>query len=200
MDEKVRARIFEPFFTTKEPDKGTGLGLAMVHGIVGQHNGYIDVASKVGSGTTFSIYLPSVERAAVSIHNDVKVLDQVEGGVETVLLVEDDPDLRFLMQEVLEEYGYTVMDACDGEEGLQLFKQHSPSIALIIADVVTPRMKGNELYTKIREVNSSTRFLFVSGYQANQISHNFVLDEGLNFLPKPFDLDELAAKVREVLT
>ena len=200
MDEKVRARIFEPFFTTKEPDKGTGLGLAMVHGIVGQHNGYIDVTSKVGSGTTFCIYLPSVERAAVSIHNDVKVLDQVEGGIETVLLVEDDPDLRFLMQEVLEEYGYTVMDACDGEEGLKLFKQHSPSIALIIADVVTPRMKGNELYTKIREVNSSTRFLFVSGYQANQISHNFVLDEGLNFLPKPFDLDELAAKVREVLS
>ncbi|MFL5690269.1 MAG: response regulator [Ktedonobacteraceae bacterium] len=200
MDEKVRARIFEPFFTTKEPGKGTGLGLAMVHGIVGQHDGYIDVDSKVGSGTTFYIYLPSVERAAVSIHNDVKVLDQVEGGVETVLLVEDDPDLRYLMQEVLKEYGYTVMDACDGEEGLRLFKQHSPSIALIIADVVTPKMRGNELYTKIREVNSEARFLFVSGYQANQISHNFVLDEGLNFLPKPFDLDELAAKVREVLT
>jgi DNA-binding response OmpR family regulator len=136
----------------------------------------------------------------VSIHNDVKVLNQVEGGVETLLLVEDDPDLRFLMQEVLKEYGYTVMDACDGEEGLQLFKQHSPSIALVIADVVTPRMKGNELYTKIREVNSEARFLFVSGYQANQISHNFVLDEGLNFLSKPFDLDDLAAKVREILT
>jgi response regulator RpfG family c-di-GMP phosphodiesterase len=103
------------------------------------------------------------------------------------------------MQEVLKEYGYTVIDACDGEEGLQLFKQHSPSIALVIADVVTSRMKGNELYTKIREVNSEARFLFVSGYQANQISHNFVLDEGLNFLSKPFDLDELAAKVREVL-
>src|SRR5438309_1730928 len=114
MDEKVRARIFEPFFTTKEPGKGTGLGLAMVHGIVGQHDGYIDVDSKVGSGTTFYIYLPSVERAAVSIHNDVKVLNQVEGGVETLLLVEDDPDLRLLMQEVLKEYGYTVMDACDG--------------------------------------------------------------------------------------
>ncbi|MFL5625475.1 MAG: response regulator, partial [Ktedonobacteraceae bacterium] len=200
IDEKVRAHIFEPFFTTKEPGKGTGLGLAMVHGIVGQHDGYIDVDSKVGKGTTFNLYFPSVERAPVSIHTDLKVPDQVEGGVETLLLVEDDPDLRFLMQEVLKEYGYTIIDACDGEEGLQLFKQHTSRIALVIADVVTPKMRGNELYTKIREVNPDARFLFVSGYQANQISHNFVLDEGLNFLPKPFDLDDLAAKVREVLS
>jgi two-component system, cell cycle sensor histidine kinase and response regulator CckA len=199
MDEQVLEHLFEPFFTTKELGKGSGLGLSMVHGIIGQHNGCIDVISKVGQGTTFKMYLPAVDRAPIPIHTEVKMPEDVTGGTETILLVEDDPDLRFLMAEVLKEYGYTVVSACDGEEGLQKFEKQDSPISLVIADVVTPRMKGSELYNKIHQVRPDTKFLFVSGYQANEISHNFVLDKGLNFLAKPFDLDELAIKVREVL-
>lgn len=199
MDEQVQKHLFEPFFTTKELGKGTGLGLSVVHGIVGQHNGFIDVVSKVGKGTTFKIYLPAVDRAPISACTKVKEPEHIQGGEETILLVEDDPDLRFLMKEVLQEYGYTMITATDGEEGLQKFKDNASSIALIVADVVTPKMQGNELHNRIRELSSTTKFLFVSGYQENQISRNFVLDKGLKFLSKPFDLDELAAKVREVL-
>ncbi len=171
----------------------------MVHGIIGQHNGCIDVTSKVGQGTALKMYLPAVDRAPVPIHMEVKMPEYATGGTETILLVEDDPDLRFLMSEVLKEYGYIVVSACDGEEGLQKFEKQDSPISLVIADVVTPRMKGSELYNKIHQARPDTKFLFVSGYQANEISHNFVLDKGLNFLAKPFDLDELAIKVREVL-
>ena len=117
----------------------------------------------------------------------------------TILVVEDDPDLRYLMEEVLKDDGYSVVSAGDGEEGLQLFQQNCSSIALIVADVVTPKMRGKELHEHVRKINPITRFLFVSGYEASQLSQNFVLETGINFLQKPFDLDELAAKVREVL-
>ena len=199
MDKKVLERAFEPFFTTKELGKGTGLGLAMVHGIIGQHNGVIEIDSTVGQGTKFSIYLPAVERTSVVLHADMKEMEPVEGGDETVLLVEDDPDLRFLMAEVLQDYGYKVVSASDGEEGLHLFEQELESIALIVSDLMTPKMKGKELYERVHEMHPASKFLFVSGYTANQISQNFVLEQGMHFLQKPFDLDELAAKVREVL-
>jgi DNA-binding response OmpR family regulator len=163
----------------------------------------IDVHSKVGQGTTFYIYLPAVDRVPVAVPfgAEVKKFEtaQMNGHSKTILLVEDDPDLRTLMSEILQEYGYIVMSACDGEEGLRLFQQHMQDIALVVADVVTPKMKGNELHRRIRALKAETRFLFVSGYQADEISHNFVLDSGLSFLPKPFDLDELAAKVQKVL-
>lgn len=199
MDKSVLARAFDPFFTTKELGRGTGLGLAMVHGIVGQHNGFIEVDSVVGQGTMFSIYLPAVNRAPIALHTDEKEGGFAVGGNETVLVVEDDPDLRFLMEEVLQDYGYTVISACDGEEGLHLFENAPESIALIVSDVITPKMKGKELYDRVQDMFPATKFLFVSGYQPNQISQNFVLDEGVHFLQKPFDLDELATKVREVL-
>lgn len=201
MDEQVRSQIFEPFFTTKELGKGTGLGLSMVHGIVGQHNGFIDVESSLGEGSTFMIYLPVVHEAATKSAPLTleKPAHAVEGGVETILVVEDDPDLRFLMEEALGDYGYKVMSASDGAEGLQQFQRHAASISLIISDLMTPRMMGKELYDKVQRIRSNTKFLFVSGYQANQISQNFVLDKGFEFLQKPFDLDELAAKVREIL-
>lgn len=205
MTEEVRSRIFEPFFTTKELGKGTGLGLSMVHGIVGQHNGYVDVESEVGKGTTFSIYLPTAESvAAVDTLPQTQLpgptrTQSVQGGEGTILVVEDDPDLRFLMEEALGEYGYTVMSACDGLEGLQLFNEHGDAIMLVVSDLMTPKLKGKELYDEIHASNPNVKFLFVSGYQANQISQNFVLDKGFTFLQKPFDLDDLAAKVREVL-
>jgi two-component system cell cycle sensor histidine kinase/response regulator CckA len=224
MDEKVRECAFEPFFTTKEPGKGTGLGLSTVHGIVGQHNGFIEVESKVGRGTTFNIYLPALQMAEaqreaqlqpapvepVQIAGDTVSLKHtvvVEGyddeagrsQAQTILLVEDDPDLRYLMQVVLQESGYEVLSAADGAEGLEQFKKSSSRIAMVVSDVMTPRMRGKELYDHIHEMNPAMQFLFVSGYQANQISQNFVLGDGFKFLPKPFDLDELTAKVREVL-
>ncbi|GHO45300.1 hybrid sensor histidine kinase/response regulator [Ktedonospora formicarum] len=212
MDEQTRSRIFEPFFTTKEVGKGTGLGLSMVHGIIGQHNGYITVESEIGKGTTFNIYLPSVEQNRTVPLSSSYPFDESEqvqdgynpqaapGGDETILVVEDDPDLRYLMEEALGDYGYTVMSARDGMEGLELFERYRDSIALVISDLVTPKMKGKELYDRIHAVSSETHFLFVSGYHANQISQNFVLDRGFVFLQKPFDLDDLAAKVREILS
>ncbi|GCE20334.1 hybrid sensor histidine kinase/response regulator [Dictyobacter kobayashii] len=202
MDEQTKSHIFEPFFTTKEIGKGTGLGLSMVHGIIGQHNGYIGVDSTLGQGTLFSIYLPTVELSLVDFDmaNDNKFSQApVRGGDEMILVVEDDPDLRCLMEEALTEYGYTVVSAADGAEGLKLFETHSATIPLVVSDLVTPKMRGKELYDHIHEQSEQTKFLFVSGYQANQISQNFVLDKGFTFLQKPFDLDELAAKVREIL-
>ena len=204
MDKKVQEHIFEPFFTTKELGKGTGLGLAMVHGVVGQHNGMVEVSSKVGKGTTFTLYFPVVDAAPVSSSERSSGIAKMQeepasDGSETVLLVEDDADLRFLMKEVLLESGYTVIAASDGAEGLQKYREHDDTIDLVVADVVTPKMKGNELHRRIREISPAVQFLFVSGYQANQISRNFVLDEGLNFLPKPFGLDDFTSKVRELL-
>ncbi len=201
MDEEVRARIFEPFFTTKELGKGTGLGLSMVHGIVGQHNGFINVESRVDKGTSFNIYLPGQDgiEASAIVFAPSEMSQSVQGGDETILVVEDDPDLRFLMEEALGDYGYTVMSASNGLEGLQQFEKHGDTIALVISDLMTPKMMGKELYERIHNKRASMRFLFVSGYQANQISQNFVLDKEFDFLQKPFDLDELAAKVRDIL-
>ncbi len=199
MSDEVRSHIFEPFFTTKDIGKGTGLGLSMVHGIVGQHNGDIEVESTQGKGTKFSIYLPTTENPPQqSLVAAEESSDPVRGGAETILVVEDDPDLRCLMEEALGEYGYKVMSAADGSEGLKLFKEY-PDITLVVSDLVTPKMRGKDLYDKIHEISADTKFLFVSGYQANQISQNFVLDQGFEFLPKPFDLDDLAGKVREIL-
>ncbi len=211
MSEETLSKIFEPFFTTKELGKGTGLGLSMVHGIIGQHNGVIDVESTIGKGTSFKIYFPAAHNTASeaselpelksTTSQLVKEHERHDSGenASTILVVEDDPDLRFLMAEVLEDYGYKVISAADGVEGLQTFESHRGIIALIVSDLMTPRMKGKELYDKVHALQHDIRFLFVSGYQANQISQNFVLDKGIEFLPKPFDLDELASKVQTIL-
>ncbi|HCI82158.1 MAG TPA: hypothetical protein DHW02_20995 [Ktedonobacter sp.] len=197
MDTATLDKIFDPFFTTKELGRGTGLGLSVVHGIVGQHEGFIDVESTLDVGTTFSIYLPIVNRIATK--QETKQTQSIEHGHETVLLVEDDPDLRYLMGEVLTDYGYTIISASDGVEGLRLFHQHDTQIALIISDMMTPQMSGRELREHVLQSNPDTRFLFMSGYSADQFRADFVPGKDMHFLQKPFDLDELAKHVRELI-
>ncbi|MDI6804354.1 MAG: ATP-binding protein [Bacteroidota bacterium] len=190
-------RIFEPFFTTKEKDKGTGLGLAMVHGIVYQHNGIINVYSEVSKGTTFKIYfLASEDATAIKIIDDKKELPI---GTETILLVEDDADLREMIFSLLTNQGYVVITAIDGEQAIEIFTRNALNIDFIISDVVMPKISGKEFYNKVRLLNPDIGFLFISGYTANVIHKNFLLERGFDFLQKPFTPYELAIKIRKIL-
>jgi len=196
MDEATRARIFEPFFTTKE--WGTGLGLATVHGVVTQSGGNIWVYSEPGRGTTFKIYLPRVEEAASPAPAVESTVERPRGS-ETVLLVEDDDDVRGLAREALEEVGYTVLDARASQEALTLAARTAGSISLLITDVVMPRMGGRALAAGLARVRPGIRVLYVSGYAPDAIVSHEILDRGVAFLPKPFTPLALAQKVREVL-
>lgn len=199
MDEQTQERIFEPFFTTKEVGKGTGLGLSTVHGIIGQHKGFLRVKSAPGEGTSFFIYLPTVDSAPLTIKQEPEVEPVTHKGNETLLLVEDDQDLRELMQDVLEEYGYTVISASNGEEALHLLERSDTTIELIVSDMMTPKLGGKDLYKHLKQSGFPTKFLFMSGYLADHLGQDFQLDTETHFLQKPFDLEELTRKVRIVL-
>jgi len=198
MSAEVQARIFEPFFTTKEVGKGTGLGLSTVYGIIKQSGGHITVYSEVGHGTTFKLYLPRVDQPAQPRSGDSRA-NGVQRGNETILLVEDDPQLRQLSSSVLAHCGYKVLLASTPEEGLAVCKENRADIKLLVTDVVMPRMNGRQLAERIVEIVPEIRVLYISGYTNNAIVHYGVLDPGLWFLPKPFTLAALVAKVREVL-
>jgi len=197
MDTEIQAHIFEPFFTTKEVGKGTGLGLATVYGIVRQHQGMVQVYSEVGTGTTFKVYLPSVERFAKTTRSTVA--EPARGGDETVLVAEDDEALRKLAARILEEAGYTVLLATNGQEALDIFEQHASGIGLLLLDVVMPRMGGKAVYDVLRDRHPHLRFLFSSGYSTNAINGDFVPKEGVELIQKPYAPDVLLRKVREVL-
>jgi two-component system, cell cycle sensor histidine kinase and response regulator CckA len=198
MSPDVKARVFEPFFTTKEVGKGTGLGLSMVYGIVKQSGGYIWVYSEPEHGTTFKIYFPRVDQPVETTGSDRR-LGSVQRGTETILLVEDDPQLRQLSSSVLAHCGYKVLVASSPEEGLDVCRSNHHDIRLLITDVVMPRMNGRQLAERILQISPNVRVLYISGYTNNAIVHYGVLDPGLCFLPKPFTLSALVAKVREVL-
>jgi two-component system cell cycle sensor histidine kinase/response regulator CckA len=198
MSPEVQARIFEPFFTTKEVGKGTGLGLSTVYGIVKQSGGYIWVYSEPDRGTTFKIYFPCVDQAAESLGGD-KSPNNAMRGTETVLLVEDDSQLRQLSSSVLTHCGYRVLVASGPDEGLAIAKANHKDIRLLITDVVMPGMNGRQLAEKILRDSPKIKVLYISGYTNNAIVHYGVLDKGLWFLPKPFTLSALVSKVREVL-
>ncbi len=198
MDEETRARIFEPFFTTKQLGKGTGLGLATVYGIVKQSGGYIWVYSEPGMGSTFKIYLPSVE-AEISQEKVSETSPPLPRGSETVLLVEDDRTVRLLASEMLEMNGYTVLEARDGREALDLVRRHGHPIDLLLTDVVMPQMSGRQLAEGVASIHPGIRVLYMSGYTDGVIAHHGVLDAGVAYLQKPFTADFLARKVREVL-
>jgi two-component system, cell cycle sensor histidine kinase and response regulator CckA len=197
MDATTQARIFEPFFTTKEKGKGTGLGLSTVYGIVTQSDGHIAVASRPGHGTTFEIYLP---RALDAVEPDVETtLAEPVGGSETILVVEDDDEVRRLAVEILAEYGYRVMEAKNGEGALQIFEHHAGQIDLVVTDVVMPAMGGRELSHHVGRSGPATRIVFMSGYPGEMTIPADAPDAGLFFLAKPFAPRALADKVREAL-
>ena len=198
MDKETQLRIFEPFFTTKEKGKGTGLGLSTVYGIIKQSGGYVLVDSEPAQGTTFRIYLPRVEDALEPV-GAVGTSSAHSGGSETVLLVEDEESVRQLVRETLEAKGYKVLEADHGEAALHIAAAHPGKIDMLITDVVMPGMSGRELSTKLCASYPQTKVLYLSGYTEDAIAHEGVLDSGTAFLQKPFTLQMLSRKVREVL-
>lgn len=196
MDAKTKEKIFEPFYTTKEVGKGTGLGLSMVYGIIKQHNGYINVYSEPGKGTTFKIYLPVIEQEAEQLVT--AVLPPVTGGTETILLAEDAVMVRDLAKNILEEFGYHVIVAENGVDAVEAYKAH-PGIALLILDVIMPGKNGKEVYTEIRGLRPDIKALFMSGYTANIIHKKGILDSATEFISKPFSPNAFLRKVRDVL-
>jgi two-component system cell cycle sensor histidine kinase/response regulator CckA len=196
MDKEIRDRIFDPFFTTKEMGRGTGLGLASAYGIVKGHAGYIDVASKPGKGTTFSIYLPASEK---TISQASSPYDPVVKGDEMVLLVDDEDAIRGVGRELLEAMGYKVLLAGDGREAVKLYKNKQDEIDIVLLDIVMPNMGGGETYDKLKEVNPDVKVLLFSGYTINGQAKE-ILERGCDgFIQKPFDAKELSSKLREIL-
>ena len=198
MDAATKARIFEPFFTTKAQGRGTGLGLATVYGVVKQSGGYVWVYSELGHGTTFKVYLPMVQAPAEKTAPE-KTVQGHEPGTETILFVEDEQSVRELVSEYLSARGYQVLDAADGVQALEIAAAHGGKIQLLITDVVMPRLSGRELAARLTAARPNLKVLYISGYTDDSVFRHGVLQGGMDFLQKPFNLKALAAKIREVL-
>jgi nitrogen-specific signal transduction histidine kinase/CheY-like chemotaxis protein len=197
MDAATRARIFEPFFTTKEAGKGTGLGLSTAYGIVTQSGGQIAVESEVGKGTTFRVYLPRIDAPSTASGRFALERNDAPKGTETVLLVEDDGDVREFVQDVLRSHGYQVLSAIDGTQALSLIEQHPGPIDLLVTDVIMPRMMGSEVAARVAALRPSIKVLYISGYPGDAIVKQGVPEH--MFVQKPFSVSALARRVRELL-
>ncbi|GAB4346698.1 MAG: hypothetical protein Kow0099_28180 [Candidatus Abyssubacteria bacterium] len=196
MDSATMQRVFEPFFTTKEEGKGTGLGLAMVYGVIKNHGGYINVYSEPGEGSTFKIYLPVNGTAETQ---DLLSLDTPLKGNELILVVDDEDSIRSLAKDILESHGYSVMLARDGEEAVKIYKEYRDRIHLTILDMIMPRMGGRETFLKLKSINPAVKTLLSTGYSQNGKAKE-ILDSGvLGFLQKPYHAEALLLKVRSVL-
>ena len=200
MDKETQSHLFEPFFTTKETGKGTGLGLSTVYGIIKQSGGNIWTYSEPGLGTTFKIYLPRVEKPAKAYKLRLKPKEAgAPGGTETILLVEDEDAVRSMVSKILKNKGYTVLEASQGNEALDICERTEGSINLMVTDVIMPHMSGRELAVRLAPMRPEMRVLYMSGYPDNTIVQHGVLEPGTAFLQKPFTINALELKVREVM-
>ncbi|OPY66010.1 MAG: Blue-light-activated protein [Syntrophorhabdaceae bacterium PtaU1.Bin034] len=198
MNEETKEHIFEPFFTTKEAGKGTGLGLSTVYGIVKQHEGYITVESEPGVGTEFRVYFPAVDVEK----EEARPSDQdIRGGKETILVAEDDREIRGLIEEILRIYGYGVIAAADGEEAIRKFAEHKETIKLVIVDAIMPKKNGKQVYAEISRLSPTVKTLFVSGYERDDVFEEDIQveDTRIDFLAKPIMPDDLLEKIRTLL-
>ena len=192
-------RIFEPFFTTKEVGKGTGLGLATVYGIVNQHHGWVEVDSVTGEGATFRVYLPRVEGEVEGL-TELDTDTKVRGGMETILVVEDEEPVRELVCRFLSEQGYRILQADSGLKALELWASCKEKVDLLLTDLVMPdQVNGRELAEKLCSDRPGLKVIFTSGYSADVVGKDFILRSGLNYLQKPYPPHKLAAAVRECL-
>ena len=198
MDEKTREKIFEPFFTTKEVGKGTGLGLSMVYGIIKQHGGYINCYSEAGKGTTFKIYLP-ITRTETAKEIKAAGITKLKSGTETILLAEDEEAVRELIRNMLVEAGYKVIEAVDGADTVNKFMGNKDKVSILLLDVRMPKISGEEAYEKIKKMKPDIKVLFISGYPADMIQKQSLIEEGLNFIAKPIFPLELLKRIRSVL-
>jgi polar amino acid transport system substrate-binding protein len=198
MTEETRKRIFEPFYTTKETGKGTGLGMAIVYGIIKQHNGFINLYSEPGQGSTIRIYLPLLTNEPLTEGTKAAQMP-LRGGDETILLAEDDQSVRKLMASVLSEFGYKVILAVDGKDAVEKFKAHQISIKLALLDMIMPKQSGMAAADEIRLLQPAVKILFSSGYTADFMHNRGLLDESMEFIMKPVQPMELLRKVREIL-
>jgi two-component system, cell cycle sensor histidine kinase and response regulator CckA len=198
MDDGTKSHLFEPFFTTKGKGEGTGLGLSTVYGIIKQSNGFIWVYSELGKGTTFKMYFPRAEGDLSRLTGEGQ-LEQRARGTETVLITEDESSVRALAARILRDRGYTVLEASNGKQALDIAKEYAGEIHLALTDVVMPGIGGRELVSQLASVRPGIRALYVSGYTDDAIVHHGILDTGVAFLQKPFTVESLARKVREVI-
>jgi CheY-like chemotaxis protein len=198
IQEEARPHVFEPFYTTREIGKGTGLGLSTVYGIVKQSDGFIELETEPGRGTTFSVYLPIVE---VEADRFIRSIDEPANpqASETILLIEDEDVVRAVIYELLQSLGYKVFVAATPDEAISTCLDHDGSIDMIVADVIMPEMSGPELAKKLLEFRPEMKVLYLSGYADTALDHHGILAQDINFLQKPFTHDALAQKVREVL-
>jgi signal transduction histidine kinase len=199
MTPEVRDRVFEPFFTTKETSKGTGLGLSTVYGIVKQSGGNIWVYSEPGKGATFKIYLPRVDEPLGEMVREKAEEGGIPRGSETVLIVEDDDDVREVAVQILKTQGYRVLETSNGSDAFRCGEQEAGPIHLMVTDVVMPGMNGPELAKRLIPLRPEMKVLYISGYTDNAIVHHGVLEKGVNYIQKPFTVEGLARKVRDVL-
>jgi len=197
MDAATREHIFDPFFTTKEVGKGTGLGLAVVYGIIKQHEGFVHVYSEPGQGTTFKIYLPLISSGVNEERKPAE--ERAPGGTETILLAEDDETVRNLTRTVLEEFGYTVIAAVDGQDAVEKYSVNQDRIKLLLFDIIMPRMNGKEAYDKIRMIQPDARILFQSGYASDMVRQKVLLEDKMPVIFKPSSPANLLKQVRHVL-
>ena len=198
MEEKLLERIFEPFFTTKEVGKGTGLGLAIVYGIVKQHDGYITASSEPGKGTRFNVYFPLI--CGTREKSKKPFVSAASGGTGTILIAEDDRDTMLFMKALFEEFGYSVIEAFDGEDAVEKFNKNRDSINLLILDMIMPKKNGKAAYESIKKIRPDVKTIFLSGYTSDIMDSQGISEQGLNFFSKPVTPCKLLEKVKEMLT